>query len=72
MFDDPIVSETHRIRDDYAASFGYDLGLIVADLQSRQGKDGRRVVDRSARKESDRSEPPVDGLPDGLPASAAG
>ena len=41
MFDDPIVSEIRKFREDYAASLGYDLGKIVADLQSRQGKDGR-------------------------------
>ena len=50
MFDDPIVSEIRKVREDYAASFGYDLGKIVADLQSRQGKDGRCVVDRTSQK----------------------
>ena len=46
MFDDPIVAEIHRVREAYAESMGCDLARIVADLQSRQGKDGRRVVDR--------------------------
>ena len=55
MFDDPIVSEIRKFREDYAASLGYDLGTIVADLQSRQGKDGRRVVDRTAQKKSEQS-----------------
>jgi len=55
MFDDPIVSEIRKFREDYAASLGYDLGKIVADLQSRQGKDGRRVVDRTAQKKSEPS-----------------
>ena len=75
MFDDPIVSETRRVRDAYAASFGYDIGKIVADLQSRQGKDGRQVVDRTSRMESERresSEQLIGGLPHGLPSSAAG
>ena len=53
MFDDPIVSEIRKVREDYAASFGYDLGKIVADLQSRQGKDGRRIVDRTSLKKSE-------------------
>ncbi len=44
MFDDSIVAETRFQRDTYAASFGYDLAKIVANLQTRQGKDGRRVV----------------------------
>ena len=50
MSDDPIVVETRKIRDEYAASLGYDLGRIVFDLQSRQGKDGRRLVDRTSNK----------------------
>ena len=46
MFNDPIVLETRKHREEYAASFGYDLDQIVADLPSRQGRDGRLVVDR--------------------------
>ena len=75
MFDDPIVAETHRTRDAYAASFGYDLGKIVSDLKSRQGKDGRRVVDRTSREQSAGSEassPPHADIPEGLNASVAG
>jgi hypothetical protein len=45
MFDDPIVLEIRKQREEYAASFGYDLGRIVADLPSRQGRDGRLFVD---------------------------
>jgi hypothetical protein len=56
MFDDPIVAEIRKFREDYAASLGYDLGKIVADLQSRQGKDGRQVVDRTAQKKSEQSD----------------
>ena len=55
MSDDPIVSEIRKIREDYAASLDYDLEKIVADLQSRQGKDGRRVVDLSSPKKTDQN-----------------
>ena len=73
MFDDPIVAETRKAREAYAASFGYDLARIVSDLQLRQGKDGRRVVDRRKRSEhSDASKPPVAGLCDGASTAAAG
>ncbi len=71
MFDDPIVAETRRNREAYAASFGYDLGKIIADLQSRQGKDGRQIVDR--RKKSDQNDTPkprIVGVPDGASAPA--
>ena len=53
MFDDPIVLETRKHREAYAAAFGYDLGRIVADLQSRQGRDGRMVVDRTSVEKSE-------------------
>lgn len=56
MFDDPIVLETRKHREQYAASFDYDLDRIVADLQSRQGRDGRTVVDRTAVEKRDRSD----------------
>ena len=56
MFDDPIVLETRKHREEFAASLGYDLDRIVADLQSRQGLDGRVVVDRTSVDESEQSE----------------
>ncbi len=56
MFDDPIVLETRKHREVYAASFGYDLARIVADLQSRHGRDGRRVVDRTSLEKSEQSD----------------
>ena len=56
MFDDPIVLETRKHREEFAASLGYDLDRIVADLQSRQGLDGRVVVDRTSVEESERSD----------------
>jgi len=68
MFDDPIVSETRAVRDEYAASFGYDLGRIVLDLQSRQGKDGRQIVDRTTVPipvQNDGPEPPAAQVTDG-------
>ncbi|MEZ6056334.1 MAG: hypothetical protein R3C01_06475 [Planctomycetaceae bacterium] len=56
MFDDPVVLQTRKHRDEYAAAFGYDLDRIVADLQSRQGRDGRTVVNRSSINNPESSE----------------
>ncbi len=56
MFDDPIVLETRKHREEFAASLGYDLDRIVADLQSRQGLDGRVVVDRTSVEVSEQSD----------------
>ena len=58
MFDDPIVAEISKFREEYAASFGYDLGKIVSDLRSRQGKDGRRIVDRTSQNMTDQGDAP--------------
>jgi hypothetical protein len=56
MFDDPVVLETRKHREAYAASFDYDLGRIIADMQSRQGRDGRVVVDRMSEEKSEPSD----------------
>ena len=66
MFDDPIVLETREHREAYAASFGYDLGQIVADLQSRQGRDGRMIVDRTSVEESEQSDARETSVPSAL------
>jgi hypothetical protein len=47
MFDEPIALATRRHFEAYAAAFNYDLARFVADLQSRQGRDGRTAVDRT-------------------------
>jgi hypothetical protein len=41
---DPIVEEVRRAREEYVASFSYDLDAIVRDLKEREGKSGRKVV----------------------------
>ncbi len=56
MFDYPIVLETSKHREAYAASLSYDLKRIVADLESRQGCDGRIVVDRTSIGKSEQSD----------------
>jgi len=44
MIDDPIVAEIHRIRDEYARQFNYDLDVICKDLQEKQAASGRQLV----------------------------
>jgi hypothetical protein len=41
---DPIVEEIHRIREEHAAQFNYDLDAIFRDIQKRQNESGRKVV----------------------------
>jgi hypothetical protein len=50
MFQDEIVEEIHKIREDYSRSFGHDLKAIFADLQKQQAESGKEVVDLSQKR----------------------
>jgi hypothetical protein len=52
MWKDEIVEEIHRIRDEYAKSFNYDLNAIFEDLRKKQGESGRKFVDLSGNRSS--------------------
>jgi hypothetical protein len=47
MYQDEIVEEIHRIREEYSCSFNHDLRAIFADLQKQQAESNRKFVDRS-------------------------
>lgn len=49
MYQDEIVEEIHRIREDYSSSFNHDLKAIFADLQKQQAESGREVVNLSRK-----------------------
>jgi hypothetical protein len=49
MWTDEIVEEIHRIREEYAKSFNYDLDAIFADLRKKQDESGREVVNLSRK-----------------------
>jgi hypothetical protein len=49
MWKDEIVEEIHRIREEYAKSFNYDLNAIFADLRKKQEESGREVVTLSRK-----------------------
>lgn len=50
MWNDPIVEEVRKLRDEYAAQFGYDLGAIFKDLKESEQKNGRQTVSFPPRK----------------------
>ncbi|MEM7771857.1 MAG: hypothetical protein AAF327_15275 [Cyanobacteria bacterium P01_A01_bin.37] len=49
MWKDEIVEEIHRIREEYAKSFNYDLNAIFTDLRQKQEESGREVVTLSRK-----------------------
>ena len=44
MWEDPIVAEVHRIREDLAARFDFDVAAMFADMRTRQTALGPRLV----------------------------
>jgi hypothetical protein len=49
MFQDEIVEEIHRIREEYSRSFNHDLKALFADLQKQQAESGREIVSLSRK-----------------------
>jgi len=44
MWDDPIVEEVRKARDEYAAKFDYDLERIFQDIKEREMRSEHRFV----------------------------
>lgn len=51
MWNDPIVEETRKIRDEIAARFNYDVEALGRYYQEQQAKENRVVVKRAAKRE---------------------
>ena len=53
-WNDEIVEEVRRVRDEYAAKFDYDISAICADIRKKQTGGGRKIVsfdkDKSKKK----------------------
>jgi hypothetical protein len=44
MWEDPIVAEVRRVREELAAKFNFDVDAILADTRTRQAALGKRLV----------------------------
>ena len=44
MWEDPIVAEVHRIREELAARFNHDIHAMFADMRKRQTALGSSLV----------------------------
>jgi hypothetical protein len=59
MFEDPIVEEVRRFRQEHAAKYGNDIHRIFEALREQQKKSTRKVVNFGPRKLSERTLPCV-------------
>jgi hypothetical protein len=50
MWQDPIVNETRRLREAYAARFNHDPDAIFEDILKRQSEAKRKLISLPARK----------------------
>lgn len=50
MWNDEIVEEVRKARDEYAAQFNYDLDAIFKDLKQQEEKSDREVITRPPKK----------------------
>lgn len=44
MWEDEIIEELHKIREEHTKYFNYDFKAIFADWQKRQAASGRQLV----------------------------
>jgi hypothetical protein len=44
MSQDPVVAETRKRRDEYAARFNHDPDAIFEDIRKRQDQKGKKLV----------------------------
>ena len=56
MWNDPIVEETRKIRDELAAKFDYDVQQLGQYYISKQKTEDHKVVRRAAKKEVEKIE----------------
>jgi hypothetical protein len=56
MLKDPIIEEIHKIREEHAKKFNYNLSAIFSDLKEQEKKSGKKFVSlpvkRAVRKEA--------------------
>ncbi len=57
-WNDEIVEEVRKVRNEHAAKFDYDISAICADIRRKQKESGRKVVTtRKSMVEKGEAEP---------------
>ena len=72
MWEDPIVAEVHRIREQLAAQFDFDVHAMFADMRKRQAALGSRLVSLAESAEpTAEADQSRDSASSGSPSSGA-
>ncbi len=50
MWQDEIVEEVRKVRDEYAVQFNYDLDAIYQDIKEQEQKTRRKIVSLPPKK----------------------
>ncbi|MGH9928233.1 MAG: hypothetical protein ACREA9_03285 [Pyrinomonadaceae bacterium] len=50
MWEDEIVEQVRRVRDEYAAKFNYDLEAIYKDIKEQEEQNQHKVVSLPPKK----------------------
>jgi hypothetical protein len=50
MWEDPIVTETRQLREEYASQFAHNADAIFQDILRRQSMPGKKLVSFQPRK----------------------
>ena len=58
MWEDPIVTEVRKVREQLAREFDFDVHAIFTDLRKRQTLLGSRLVRRQRRAKAEQAVPP--------------
>lgn len=60
-WEDPIVAEVRKAREELFAAAGYDLDVFCRQLRGRQRKEGRHAVTRPPRRPQHEATPSAPG-----------
>lgn len=52
VYQDTILEEIYKIREEYSRSFNHDLRALFADLQRQQAESDQKFVDLSKKRSS--------------------
>jgi hypothetical protein len=57
-WEDPIVADVRRVREDLSAQFDFDLQAIFADIRDRQVSVGDRLVRAKRNRKAEQGDAP--------------